>query len=71
VKVVDNLDNPKHRNDLWVDDDGFIWYFDYREFDWRTLGHMGPRAGYANERTHECDGWPNGPYKRLLKGRRK
>lgn len=69
-KVVKTLDNPTHLNDIWLDEDGFVWFFDSRELEWRVLGDMGPGLGYANERTYETDGWPDGPFTRLLKGSR-
>lgn len=71
MKIVKKLNKKKHRYDLWVDNDNGLWYFDEISWEWRILIQADPADRcYGDYLSVETKGWPDGPYRRVVKGQR-
>lgn len=63
MKTVNKL-KKKHRNDYWLDVDGFLWFWNAESADWWYLA-CGWLGGHFPQSTIDTDGWPDGPYTRV------
>lgn len=81
VKVVEKLNKESYRRDLWIDNNGGLWFFHWDLQDWQVIvqvpevwatgfGWTKPQLGYTREDTEYMKGWPDGPFRRVLKGHR-
>lgn len=81
MKIVEKLNKKKHRRDLWVDSGGAVWFFDWEIQDWRVIeqvpeswceasGFTKAALGYTVDETVDIKGWPDAPFRRILKGER-
>lgn len=78
MKTVDKLDKKKYRRDLWLDNEGVLWFWDAELNDWAVLEPVATAAwnigeGYEVTQTlgtMDDDYWPDGPFIRIAKGPR-
>lgn len=66
MKVVNKL-KKKHRNDYWLDVDGFLWFWNLDAKEWWFLTvEMFPHDGFRPAASVDTgDEWPDKPFTRV------